>query len=75
MDLESYSDSDDVYIPSYQPEYSGNMSYQHFIEGIITANAIAIKIPAADSFWVKFSLKGSNAAINQLGREIRSANQ
>jgi len=75
MDLESYSDSDGVYISSYQYEYSGSMSYKDFIKGLVTANAVAIKIPSADTFWVRFSLKGSTAAINQLGKEIQSANK
>ena len=75
MDIKSYSDSDDVYISSNQFEYSGYMSYKDFIKGIVTANAVAIKIPAADSFWVRFSLKGSTAAINQLGKGIQSANK
>ncbi|MCG8044750.1 MAG: hypothetical protein N0E48_03550 [Candidatus Thiodiazotropha endolucinida] len=75
MELKSYSDSDDVYIPSSQFEYSGNMSYQDFTNGLVTAGAVAIKIPAADSFWVRFSLKGSTAAINQLGKKIPNANR
>ncbi|MET0013054.1 MAG: hypothetical protein ABW088_05320 [Sedimenticola sp.] len=75
MELNSYSDSNDVYIPSGQSGYSGNMSYKDFINGLVTAGAVAIKIPAADDFWVKFSLKGSIDAINQLGKEIPSDNK
>lgn len=75
MEIKSYSDSDDVYIPSSQFEYSGNMSYKDFINGLVTAGAVAIKIPAADSFWVRFSLKGSTVAINQLGKEMPNANK
>ena len=75
MRLKNYSNSDDVYIPSYQSKYSGEMSYKEFIKGLVTANAVAIKIPAADSFWVRFTLKGSTNAINQLGKEIKSANK
>ena len=72
MDLESYSDSDGVYIPSYQPSYSAKMSYKNFIDGLSTSNAVAIKIPSAHSFWVRFSLKGSATAISQLGQEMPS---
>ncbi len=75
MQLESYTDSDDVYIPSYQYEYSGNLSYKEFIKGLVTANSVAIKVPSADSFWVRFTLKGSTAAINLLGKPIPSANK
>ena len=75
MEIKSYSDSDDVYIPSSQFEYSGNMSYKDFINGLVTAGAVAIKIPAADSIWVKFSLAGSTEAINQLGKEMTNASK
>jgi hypothetical protein len=75
MDLKSYSDSDDVYIPSYQSEYSNNFNYKDFIKGLVTANSVAIKIPSADTFWVRFTLKGSTASINQLGKLIPSANK
>ena len=51
------------------------MSYKDFMKGLVTANAVAIKIPAADSFWVRFSLKGSTKIINNFGKEIENANR
>jgi len=77
MKIKSYRDSDDVYIPSKQNRSSaglmfddGYMIYQDFIRGLITESAMAIYIPSEKGFWVKFVLKGSTEAINQLGKEI-----
>ena len=77
MKIKSYRDSDDVYIPSKQNRSSaglmfddGYMTYQDFIRGLITESAMAIYIPSEKGFWVKFVLKGSTEAINQLGKEI-----
>lgn len=70
MDIKSYSNSDDVYIPSYQADFSGYYKYKSFIHGLVTAKSVAIKIPAVDGFWVRFSLKGSTAAINKLGKRM-----
>jgi len=68
MNLESYSDSDDVYIPSGYQDY---MSYQNFIKGLVSSNTVSIKIPCInEDFWVQFSLKGSSKAINKLGKEM-----
>ncbi len=71
MSLHTYSDGDGIYIPSNQYEYSGDMSYKEFIKGLVTSNAVAIKVPIDDSFWVRFTLKGSTVTINQLGKEIQ----
>jgi len=72
MEIKSYSDSSDVYIPSYQTKYSGYMSYEDFIKGLVTENAVAIKIPATEkNIWVRFSLNGSTEAIEKLGNEIK----
>ncbi len=75
MDIKNYSDSDRVYIPSFQSDYYGYTSYQYFMNRLVTANAVAVKIPAVGGFWVRFTLKGSAAAINHLGKEISSANR
>ena len=53
MELKNYSDSDGVYIPSYQ--FSLNMSYKNFINGLAASNAVAIKVPSSEYFWVRFS--------------------
>lgn len=72
MNLKSYSDSDEVYIPSGdQASYSGYMSYENFKIGLVSNDVVAIKIPNADSFWARFSLKGSTEAINKLGQELQ----
>lgn len=70
MGLESYRDSDQVYIGTNQLTYSGALSYDEFITGLVTANSAAIKIPSIDSFWVRFRLDGSAAAINMLGKPM-----
>lgn len=72
MDLKSYSDSDGVYIPSYQFEYSDNLPYEDFINGLVTAGSVAIQIPGPETFWVRFTLKGSTAAISVLGKPVPS---
>lgn len=69
MNLESYSDSDDVYIPSYQADHSGHLSYEEFIGRLKDGKTVAIKIPAADDVWMTFSLKGSTRALDRLGKE------
>ena len=72
MRIESYSDSDDVYIPSYQFTIQGHMSYEKFISGLLSNNAVAFKVPSkADSFWASFSLEGSSEAINKLGKPVQ----
>jgi hypothetical protein len=74
MKLESYDDSNGVSISVDQyGESSGYMSYKTFIDGLLSANAVAIKIPSDFTFWVRFSLTGGAAAINKLGKEVTSA--
>jgi type II secretory pathway pseudopilin PulG len=69
MDLKSYGNSKGVYIPSYQANYKGYYSYDHFIESLKNNKAVAIKIPSAGGVWMSFSLKGSSEALNQLGKQ------
>jgi len=79
MNIEKYSDgsylndSDSVYISSHQYSNSGYMSYKDFISGLITANAMAIKIPSAGGFWVRFSLNNATYAINVLDLKVLSS--
>ena len=59
-----------VYITTdYYHDYWG-----FFINGLLTASTVAIKITPtndyAESFWVRFTLKGSKAAIGQLGKQM-----
>ena len=70
MRLESYSDSEDIYIPKSQYEYSGQRPYEDFLTGLVTAGAVAIKIPAAGGFWVRFNLEGSAEVISLLGKKF-----
>ena len=71
MTLKNYTNSDDVYISSYQG-YSSQLSYEEFINGLITGNSLAVKfkIPYPYNYWlwVRFNLKGSKLAISQLGK-------
>ncbi|HIF51654.1 MAG TPA: hypothetical protein EYQ42_09045 [Thiotrichaceae bacterium] len=45
MDIKSYTDSDDIYIPSYQANYSDYYNYEKFISGLKGSEAVAIKLP------------------------------
>ncbi len=65
MDLSNYTDSDGVYIPSYQ---SGQFSYKNFVGMFGKAKSLAIQIPASKTFWTKFNLNGAQEAIAQLGK-------
>lgn len=70
MRLDSYSNSDDVYIPKSQYGHSGQLSYQDFITGLTTAEAVAIELPAAGGFWARFNLDSSAEVIQSLGKEF-----
>jgi hypothetical protein len=69
MDLEGYSDSEQVYIPSYQPSYDNHLSYDEFLNRLTSSSNVAIKIPLDSGVWVAFTLNGSTEALGQLGRE------
>lgn len=69
INITKFNDSDACYIPSNYDPYSGCMSYEKFLNGLVSNNAVAIQIPSDDSFWARFSLKGSPEAINNLGKE------
>jgi hypothetical protein len=66
MRLETYSNSQDVYIPLNQ--YNGYLSYKLFVDMLSTANSLAINIPASETFWTRFKLHGAAEAIRQLGK-------
>ena len=64
----------DVYHHVYiTPDYHHNY-WDFFINGLLTANTVAIKITPtndyAESFWIRFTLKGSKTAIGQLGKQM-----
>ena len=70
MNLESYGDSEEVYITEYQPTYKRHMPYDQFTRGLTRAGAVSIEIPAIHKFWTRFTLTGSTEAISQLGKEM-----
>jgi len=59
MEITTYTDSDSVYIPSYQYTGVSQLSYEDFINGLKTANYVAIHVPAKYPFWTRFSLNHS----------------
>ena len=81
MELSYYSnlEEEDFFGGHSSSVYIGPKNYSHdywgfFINGLLTANTVAIKItPSNDyakGFWVRFTLKGSKAAIGQLGKQM-----
>lgn len=69
MRLEKYSDSEEVYIPSYQYSYSDQLSYKDFIKMLKNSQSLAIKIPASESFWTTFNIQNSSEVIAALGKK------
>lgn len=67
MDIKSYSDSDRVFIPSYQAEYSDFLSYDEFIKRLKVGKTVAIKIPSTGGVWMAFTLDGASVALEALG--------
>lgn len=63
VDLDSFSDSEHVYIEDGYP-----FKYSAFVQKLRCSNSLALKIPAAYSFWTRFHLSGTSAPIGQLGK-------
>ena len=63
VDLDSFSDSEDVYITG-----SYSFAYSAFVNKLRCSNSLALKIPAAYSFWTRFDLSGTSTPIGQLGK-------
>jgi len=59
-----FSNGESVYI-------SSERQYTEFIDYMKTANVLAVRFPMKNgkSVWVKFNMKGSTNAINQLGKQ------
>jgi len=55
------------YIVDKKYKHNEELSYKQFINGLKTANHVAIKVPAAHQFWTRFSLKNSAMFIGYLG--------
>ena len=68
MRLEKYADSEEVYIPSYQYSYSGQLNYEDFIKILKNSKSLAIKIPALENFWTTFNIQNSSKVITSLGK-------
>jgi hypothetical protein len=58
----------DVYISFSEYEDSYLPTYNDFKSDLIAAGALAIKIPSAGGFWVRFSLDGAAEVLNKLGK-------
>lgn len=70
MEVSTFSNSSDVYIKSYQS--SSNLKYEDWLLHLTSSNVVAIRVSVKQGFdfWTSFSLKGSNKAINQLGKPL-----
>lgn len=67
MDIERFSNSDIVYVPSYQ--YGGRLSYDEFLRRLTGANKVALllDVEGAGQHWLTFSLRGSSPALTKIG--------
>ena len=63
VDLKYFSGSDNVYITG-----SYSFAYSAFVNKLRCSNSLALKIPAAYSFWTRFDLSGTSTPIGQLGK-------
>lgn len=63
VDLDSFSDSEHVYIEDGYP-----FKYLAFVHKLKCSNSLALKIPAAYPFWTRFDLSGISTLIGQLGK-------
>ena len=69
MEIKKFSDGDDVYISSYQSNYSGRLSYDEFLRRMTGANKVSLllTVDAAGQHWITFSLTGSGPALTKIG--------
>ena len=67
MDIERFSNSDTVYVPSYQ--YRGRLSYDEFLRRMTGTNKVALllDVEGAGQHWITFSLRGSSPALTKIG--------
>lgn len=69
MVLSEFRNSDEVYISAEQPP--GKLKYDEFLRRISSGSAtvMALQIPfeLVDERWVRFSLRGSKAALTEIG--------
>jgi hypothetical protein len=69
MALETFSGSEDVYIPSYQPAYRNHLQYDEFLRRMAGGKKVAlyVKFDVAGHHWVTFSLAGAGPALIAIG--------
>ena len=69
MRIKKFSDGDNVYISSYQYDYSGHLSYNEFLRRLARANrtSLLLTVEGADQHWITFSLRGSSSALTKIG--------
>jgi len=67
MDIQRFSNSDAVYIPSHQSAH--HLSYDEFLKRMAGANKVALRLTfeQADHYWFTFSLRGSGPALTAIG--------
>lgn len=70
MPLETFSNSDDVYIPSSSYKYDKENNYDAFINRLKTGEAVALKTEAFEGYWVKFTLKDAAISLSNLGKSF-----
>jgi len=65
MKIERFSNSDDVFISSYQSTYDRNLSYDEFLRRMTRATKIALLLDMKEvgKHWITFSLGGSGPAL------------
>ena len=69
MEIQRFSNGDDVYIPSQQDKYRGHLAYDEFLRRITGANKVALllTVEGAGQYWITFSLRGSIPALTKIG--------
>lgn len=69
MRLERFSNGDNVYIPSSQYNYSGQLPYNDFLQRMTTAHKVALllTVEGAGQHWIAFSLTGNAPALVEIG--------
>jgi hypothetical protein len=69
VELRKFSNGNDSFIPSQQLVYSGRLSYEQFLQGLVSAQKVALqlKIGGSPESWEVFSMLGSEDALNAIG--------
>ena len=69
MEIQRFSNGDDVYIPSQQGNYRGHLAYDELLRRMTGANKVALllTVEGAGQHWITFSLRGSSPALTKIG--------